>query len=80
METKSKMLSPKLDVVFHMIFGEQEHERITKKLIEDVIGEKVETIELEQTPYLMGEQVEDKVGIVDIRAKINKKEPVDIEM
>lgn len=75
-----KVLSPKLDIVFHMLFGEQKHERITKKLIEDVIGEKVETIELEQTPYLWGEQVNDKVGIIDIRAKINNKNPIDIEM
>ena len=75
-----KILSPKLDIVFHMLFGEQKHERITKKLVEDVIGEKVETIELEQTPYLWGEQVNDKVGIIDIRAKINNKNPIDIEM
>ena len=75
-----KILSPKIDVVFHMLFGEQKHERITKKLIEDVIGEKVETIELEKTPYLWGEQVNDKVGIIDIRAKINNKNPIDIEM
>ena len=75
-----KVLSPKLDVVFHMLFGEQKHKRITKKLIEDVIGEKVETIELEQTPYLWGEHANDKIGIVDVRATINNKEPVDIEM
>lgn len=75
-----KILSPKIDVVFHMLFGEQKHERITKKLIEDVIEEKVETIELEQTPYLWGEQVNDKVGIIDIRATINNKNPIDIEM
>lgn len=75
-----KILSPKLDIVFHMLFGEQKHERITKKLVEDVIGEKVETIELEQTPYLWGEQVSDKVGIIDVRAKINNKNSIDIEM
>ena len=77
---KRKILSPKIDVVFHMLFGEQKHERITKKLVEDVIGEKVDIIELEQTPYLWGEQINDKVGIIDIRAKINNKNPIDIEM
>ena len=63
-----------------MLFGEQKHERITKKLIEDVIEEKVETIELEQTPYLLGIQADDKVGIIDVRATINNKNPIDIEM
>ena len=76
---KNKILSPKLDVVFHMLFGEQKHERITKKLIEDVIEEKVETIKLEENPILWGEQVNDKVGIIDVRATINNKNPIDIE-
>ena len=80
MNKTKRMLSPKIDVVFHMLFGEQKHERITKKLIEDVIEEKVETIELEQTPYLWGEQANDKVGIIDVRATINNKNPIDIEM
>ena len=37
MNKNKRMLSPKIDVVFRMLFGEQKHERITKKLIEDVI-------------------------------------------
>ncbi|MGN1270782.1 MAG: Rpn family recombination-promoting nuclease/putative transposase, partial [Clostridia bacterium] len=80
MNKNKKMLSPKIDVVFKMLFGEQKHERITKKLIEDVIEEKVETIELEQTPYLWGNQADDKLGIIDVRATINGKNPIDIEM
>ena len=71
-----KILSPKIDVVFRMLFGEQKHERITK----DVIEEKVEKIELEKTPYLWGNQADDKLGIIDVRATINDKNPIDIEM
>ncbi len=74
------MLSPKLDVVFHMLFGVQENERITKGLIQDVIQEQVESIELEKTPYLWGEHAEDKVGIIDVRAVVNDNIHVDIEM
>ena len=80
MDNDKKILSPKIDVVFHMIFGEQEHEKITKGLIADIIGEKVETIKLNNNPYLWGKQAEDKLGIVDIRATINDRNPVDIEM
>lgn len=80
MDKSKRILSPKIDVVFRMLFGEQKHARITKKLIEDVIEEKVETIELEQTPYLLGVQADDKVGIIDVRATINNKNPIDIEM
>ena len=80
MNNNIKILSPKIDIVFRMLFGEQKHERITKKLIEDIIEEKVETIELEQTPYLLGMHMDDKVGIIDVRATINNKNPIDIEM
>ena len=77
MKSNKKILSPKIDIVFKMLFGEQKHERITKKLIEDVIEEKIDTIELEQTPYLLGMQPDDKIGIVDIRATINNKNPLE---
>ena len=30
MEQNKKILSPKIDIVFKMLFGEQEHERIKK--------------------------------------------------
>ena len=63
-----------------MLFGEQKHENITKRLIEDIIEERVDKVELEQTPFLYGMQVNDKVGIIDIKAKINNKNPIDIEM
>ena len=76
----TKVLSPKIDIVFKMIFGEQKHENITKKLIEDIIEEKVDIIKLEETPYLQGSHIDDKVGIIDVRATINNKNLVDIEM
>ena len=41
-------VSPKLDVVFRMLFGEQKNENITKGLLEDVLGESIETIDLAQ--------------------------------
>ncbi len=77
---ETKILSPKLDVVFHMLFGVQENEKITKGLIHSVIQEEVESIELEKTPYLWGNNVEDKVGIIDVRAVVNGNTHIDIEM
>ena len=58
---ENKQLSPKLDVVFKMLFGEKQNERATKGLLEDVIKEKIDTIDLQENPYLMGEQANDKV-------------------
>ena len=58
---RNKQLSPKLDIVFKMIFGEQKNEKATKGLLEDVLKEKIEVINLEQTPYLIGHQADDKI-------------------
>lgn len=80
MEEEKRILSPKIDVVFKMIFGVQEHEKITKKLLEDVLGEEIEEVELENTPYLMGDHIDDKIGIIDVKAKINNRSPIDLEM
>ena len=58
---KNKQLSPKLDVVFKMIFGEQKNEKPTKALLEDLLKEKIDVIDLEKTPYLMGTAEDDKL-------------------
>lgn len=58
---KNKQLSPKIDIVFKMIFGEQKNEKATRGLLEDVLKENIEAINLEETPYLMGEQADDKI-------------------
>ena len=44
-----------------MIFGEQKNEKATRGLLEDVLKEKIEVINLEQTPYLIGHQADDKI-------------------
>ena len=77
---EKKQLSPKLDVVFHMLFGEPKNESITKKLLEDVLDEKIIKIELDKNPYLWGNQADDKLGIIDVKAEIDDKNMVDIEI
>lgn len=72
--------SPMDDRVFQILFGETNNANITKALVEDVIGHKIEKMELDKNPQLRGEQRKDKTGIVDIRAEINGGVQLDIEM
>ena len=44
-----------------MLFGEPANEKATIGLLEDVIKEKIDTINLDENPYLLGEQVDDKI-------------------
>ena len=52
---KKGILSPKLDVVFQILFGEVGSERITKDLLNTVLDEKVEEVELNENIVLRRE-------------------------
>ena len=77
---KAKILSPKLDIVFQALFGEEGSERITKSLLQAILNEEITEIDLSKNPILRREQIEDKLGILDIVARINNKENCDIEL
>ena len=79
-EINIKTLSPKLDVVFQALFGEAGNERITKAFLQEILKEKIDKIELNVNPILRRETIEDKMGVLDVVAKINNKQNVDIEM
>ena len=65
-----ELLKPKNDVVFHCLFRKG-NEEITKALISSIIDEKIDTIELDNDRYLLQEYPEQKVGILDLNAKLN---------
>ncbi len=77
---ENEILSPKIDVVFQVLFGEPGSERITKRFLENILGEKIETIDLSKNPILRREYKTDKLGTLDVIAKINGKENCNIEM
>ena len=77
---EERILSPKIDIVFQSLFGEVGSERITKKFLESILEEKIEKIDLSQNPILRRTHNTDKLGILDIIAKINGKENCHIEM
>ena len=77
---KIKTLSPKLDVIFQALFGEKGSEKITKRFLESILKEKIEKIDLDKNPILKREFKDDKLGVLDIIAKIEGKDICNIEM
>ena len=73
------LLKPKNDVVFHCLFRKG-NEGITKALISSIIGEKIETIELDNDRYLLQEYPEQKVGILDLNATLDNGVICNIEI
>ena len=77
---KKKILSPKLDVIFQILFGEVGSERITRDLLNTVLDEKVEEVKLNENIVLRRELPKDKMGIVDVLAKVNGIEYCNVEI
>lgn len=75
-----ELLDPKNDYVFKRIFGRTGNEEITKQLLDTIIKEEINEITVDENPILEKDLLDDKLGIIDIHAKINKEIDVDIEM
>lgn len=77
---ENKLLSPKLDAIFQVIFGEVGSERITKEFIETILGREVGEIDLSKNQILKRELKEEKLGILDVLVEIEGKEKCNLEM
>ena len=76
----TKTLSPKLDVVFQALFGEVGNESITKGFLETILERRIESIDLSRNPILRREFKDEKLGVLDIIAKLDKNEICNIEL
>ena len=74
------LLNLKSDYVFKRIFGHVGNETITQNLLSCILKENITDIELDSNPICEKDLLDDKVGILDIKAKINNTTNVDIEM
>lgn len=77
---KNQLLSPKLDVIFQALFGEVGSENITKRFLEAILNKKIKSIDLSQNPIIRREHIDDKLGVLDVIAKIDNNENCNIEM
>ena len=76
----SNLLNPKNDYVFHRIFGHSGNEDITKNFLSSIIPDTIHEITLDCNPITESNLLDDKVGILDIKAKLNNNVNCNIEM
>ena len=62
------------------MFGYTGHEEITKGLLNAILKEKVTDVSLNCNTILERDLYDDKLGILDIRAKVNNSVDVNVEM
>ena len=78
----TKILLPKVDVIFRLLFGDKRNIEILTdflKSVLDLADDEYESITLEDT-HLKRETVDDKLGIVDVRLTTKSGKIVHIEM
>lgn len=75
-----ELLNPKNDYVFKRIFGHTGNEEITKQLLNTILKKQINEITVNENPILEKDLIDDKVGIVDIHAKLDNSIDVEIEM
>lgn len=74
------LLNPKIDYVFKRLFGQVGNEEITKKLLTSITNENYNNINLDGNTITEKELLDDKVGILDIKATLDDNTTCDIEM
>ena len=79
-EEEQGLLDPKIDYVFKRIFGHTGNEDITKALLSSIIKDKISDVRVDCTPITEKDLLDDKIGILDIKAKLNNSINCNIEM
>ena len=77
---EEKLLSLTNDYIFKRTFGYKESWSITKVLLRDVLQDNITKVELDNQTITEKELMDDKVGIMDIKAVLNENIECDIEM
>ena len=76
------LMSPKIDFVFKLIFGDEKNKDLLIAFLSAVLGvpkEEFEGIEIINSE-LLREFAEDKKGILDVRVKTSQGKQIDIEI
>ena len=78
--SETKLLDITNDYIFKRTFGYTESGEVTKILLRDVLLDDINSIELNNQTITEKELMDDKVGIMDIKAVLNGSKQCDIEM
>ena len=76
--TKTRELTE--DYIFKRVFGKKGNEDILKDLLESILEININKIEVIVGPEVEKVKIEDKLGIIDLKATINENTTIDIEI
>ena len=71
---------PTNDYIFHRLFGYVGNEKITAGLIGSIINQEIKTIKINENPITEKDLKEDKVGVLDLKVRLNDEIVCNVEM
>lgn len=77
---KNKTLELTNDYIFKRVFSKKGNEDILKDLLESILEIRIEKIETIEEVELAPERIEDRIGVLDLKATVNENTTVDIEI
>ena len=72
LQEQGKLLEPKLDVVFHALFREDNKE-LLGALTSDILKEEVKIKTTDKNRYVDIEEADEKLGVMDLRAELENR-------
>ena len=72
LQEQGKLLEPKLDVVFHALFREDNKE-LLGALTSDILREEVRIKTTDKNRYVGIEEADEKLGVMDLRAELENR-------
>ena len=78
-EKTKELLKPKVDVVFHALFRE-ENKNLIESLISDILGQKVKVATTDLNRHLNIKIAEQKLGVMDLRTELEDGTKCNIEI
>lgn len=80
MENKKELLKVTNDYVFRRIFGQKGNEDITRGFLKAVTKVEYNNIDLEDTPILERDLIENKMGILDVKVVASKENNIEMQV
>ena len=79
MYMSKELLKPKIDLVFHSLFTE-ENKELLEGLISDILGEEVKVVSTDKDRHVLIKHPEEKLGILDLRTELENGTQCNIEI
>ena len=77
---KTKTIELTNDYIFKRVFSKKGNEDILKDLLESILEIKIDKIETMEEVELPNENIENRIGVLDLKATVNENTTIDIEI